>query len=99
MDILLGRTVSQIKNRFYQNLKDKDISQIRYKTDNQKEAKCLNPKRKLHRDNKENTLKEFVEMNKRNKKAFFKKNNKEQRNHDNKISINLNLPNEINQKN
>lgn len=31
MDLLLGRTVSQIKNRFYQNLKDKDISQIKYK--------------------------------------------------------------------
>jgi hypothetical protein len=26
MEPLLGRTVSQIKNRFYQNLKDKDIS-------------------------------------------------------------------------
>lgn len=32
MEPLIGRTVSQIKNRFYQNLKDKDISQIKYKT-------------------------------------------------------------------
>ena len=33
MPILLGRPVSQIKNRFYQNLKGKDISQIKYKED------------------------------------------------------------------
>lgn len=33
MDILFGRTVSQIKNRFYQNLKDKDISKIKYKNE------------------------------------------------------------------
>jgi hypothetical protein len=26
MEPLLGRTVSQIKNRFYQNLKDKDVA-------------------------------------------------------------------------
>jgi len=31
MEPLLGRTVSQIKNRFYQNLKDKDVAQIKYK--------------------------------------------------------------------
>ena len=31
MDPLLGRTVSQIKNRFYQNLKGKDLSGIKYK--------------------------------------------------------------------
>ena len=41
MEPLLGRTVSQIKNRFYQNLKDKDISLIKYKkTDNGKKRKC-----------------------------------------------------------
>ena len=31
MDPVLGRTVSQIKNRFYQNLKGKDLSKIKYK--------------------------------------------------------------------
>lgn len=33
MEPLIGRTVSQIKNRYYQNLKDKDISLIKYKVD------------------------------------------------------------------
>lgn len=33
MDPVLGRTVSQIKNRFYQNLKGKDLSKIKYKED------------------------------------------------------------------
>jgi len=32
MEPLVGRTVSQIKNRYYQNLKGKDISKIKYKT-------------------------------------------------------------------
>ena len=32
MDPLLGRTVSQIKNRYYQNLKGKDLEQIKYKS-------------------------------------------------------------------
>lgn len=32
MDPLLGRTVSQIKNRYYQNLKGKDLSRIKYKS-------------------------------------------------------------------
>ena len=31
MELLKGRPVSQIKNRFYQNLKGKDLSQIKYK--------------------------------------------------------------------
>lgn len=31
MEPLVGRTVSQIKNRYYQNLKGKDISKIKYK--------------------------------------------------------------------
>jgi len=30
METLFGRTVSQIKNRFYQNLKGKDLSSIKY---------------------------------------------------------------------
>ena len=33
MEPVLGRTVSQIKNRYYQNLKGKDISKIKYKAD------------------------------------------------------------------
>jgi len=33
MDLLKGRPVSQIKNRFYQNLKGKDLSTIKYKED------------------------------------------------------------------
>lgn len=33
MEPVVGRTVSQIKNRYYQNLKDKDISKIKYKAD------------------------------------------------------------------
>ena len=32
MDPLLGRTVSQIKNRYYQNLKGKDLTRIKYKS-------------------------------------------------------------------
>ena len=31
MPPLLGRTVSQIKNRYYQNLKGKDLGTIKYK--------------------------------------------------------------------
>jgi hypothetical protein len=31
MELLHGRPVSQIKNRFYQNLKGRDLSQIKYK--------------------------------------------------------------------
>lgn len=31
MGPLLGRTVSQIKNRYYQNLKGKELSRIKYK--------------------------------------------------------------------
>lgn len=31
MELLQGRPVSQIKNRFYQNLKGRDLSQIKYK--------------------------------------------------------------------
>lgn len=46
MDILLGRTVSQIKNRFYQNLKDKDITQIRYKSEMGVSRSAAAPKRK-----------------------------------------------------
>jgi hypothetical protein len=33
MEPLLGRTVSHIKNRFYQNLKDRDLSEIVYEED------------------------------------------------------------------
>jgi len=33
MEPVLGRTVSQIKNRYYQNLKGQDISKIKYKAD------------------------------------------------------------------
>lgn len=35
MEPLLGRTVSQIKNRYYQNLKGKDLDKIKYITDNE----------------------------------------------------------------
>jgi hypothetical protein len=35
MEPLIGRTVSQIKNRYYQNLKGKDISKIKYKISSQ----------------------------------------------------------------
>ena len=33
MGPLVGRTVSQIKNRYYQNLKNKDITKIKYIVD------------------------------------------------------------------
>ena len=36
MEPLVGRTVSQIKNRYYQNLKGKDIAKIKYKTSDSK---------------------------------------------------------------
>ena len=77
MDILLGRTVSQIKNRFYQNLKDKDITQIRYKSENINGVRSsAAPKRqksenkKSQREYKEKGVKEYTELNRRNKKAF-----------------------------
>jgi hypothetical protein len=50
MEPLLGRTVSQIKNRFYQNLKDKDISQIKYKMIRDDEH-LLHSKKRLHFEN------------------------------------------------
>ena len=31
LELLVGRTVSQIKNRFYQSLKGKDLAKIIYK--------------------------------------------------------------------
>ena len=46
LEPLLGRTVSQIKNRFYQSLKGKNLEDIRYKAEqlseisvNKREAK------------------------------------------------------------
>ena len=44
MEPLVGRTVSQIKNRYYQNLKDKNLDQIRYKVDKKR-------KREHHKEN------------------------------------------------
>lgn len=35
MNPLVGRTVSHIKNRYYQNLKDRDITKIVYEEDDQ----------------------------------------------------------------
>ena len=35
MEPLIGRTVSQIKNRYYQNLKGKDLDQIKYILDDE----------------------------------------------------------------
>lgn len=35
MEPLLGRTVSQIKNRYYQNLKGKDLDKIKYILDDE----------------------------------------------------------------
>lgn len=40
MEPLLGRTVSQIKNRYYQNLKGKDLDSIKYILDDEQ----LSPK-------------------------------------------------------
>lgn len=83
MEILFGRTVSQIKNRFYQNLKDKDVSLIRYKSDTIQPITA--PKRNyynLKEQNKENTISDFKGFNKRNKKSFLKKNCKEQKYND-----------------
>lgn len=37
MEPLLGRTVSQIKNRYYQNLKGKDLNKIKYILDEENE--------------------------------------------------------------
>ena len=37
MEPLLGRTVSQIKNRYYQNLKGKDLDKIKYIVDDENE--------------------------------------------------------------
>lgn len=35
MEPLVGRTVSQIKNRYYQNLKGKDLDKIKYIADDE----------------------------------------------------------------
>ncbi len=40
MEPLIGRTVSQIKNRYYQNLKGKDLDSIKYILDDEE----LSPK-------------------------------------------------------
>ena len=40
MDPLVGRTVSQIKNRYYQNLKGKDLDQIKYIVDDYDPSKA-----------------------------------------------------------
>lgn len=37
MEPLIGRTVSQIKNRYYQNLKGKDLDKIKYILDDENE--------------------------------------------------------------
>ena len=50
MEPLLGRTVSHIKNRFYQNLKGRDLSKIVYEED--EEASPPN-----HNDEKRNSKK------------------------------------------
>ena len=39
MDPLHGRTVSQIKNRYYQNLKGKDLDSIKYILDDDSSPK------------------------------------------------------------
>ena len=56
MEPLIGRTVSQIKNRYYQNLKDKNLDQIKYKVDKKR-------KREHHKVHTEKNL------NKRQTKA------------------------------
>jgi hypothetical protein len=76
MDPLLGRTVSQIKNRFYQNLKDKDISEIRYKVENPQKHNQTHKKKKCSKG-KENSFKDFQGLNKRDQKTFMKNNVKE----------------------
>lgn len=40
MDPLIGRTVSQIKNRYYQNLKGKDLDKIKYIIDDENSSKA-----------------------------------------------------------
>lgn len=40
MEPLLGRTVSQIKNRYYQNLKGKDLDKIKYIVDDEINSKA-----------------------------------------------------------
>jgi len=41
MEPLIGRTVSQIKNRYYQNLKGKDLDKIKYILDEEENSKAL----------------------------------------------------------
>lgn len=41
MEPLIGRTVSQIKNRYYQNLKGKDLDTIKYIADDSENSKAL----------------------------------------------------------
>lgn len=76
MEPLLGRTVSQIKNRFYQNLKNKDVSQIKYKAEKLELAqtsKKINRKRN-HEKAKGMTLTSAkLSSKKRQQKAQFKK--------------------------
>ena len=40
MEPLIGRTVSQIKNRYYQNLKGKDLDKIKYILDEDDNSKA-----------------------------------------------------------
>jgi DNA-nicking Smr family endonuclease len=57
MEPLFGRTVSQIKNRYYQNLKDKNLDQIKYKQDKKRKREPATQ------------VKEAPETNKRKLKA------------------------------
>lgn len=50
MEPLIGRTVSQIKNRYYQNLKGKDLDQIKYLTDEEENSKALSVTNSINED-------------------------------------------------
>jgi hypothetical protein len=91
MDLLFGRTVSQIKNRYYQNLKGKDISKIKYKTEIEVpetivDEQCKSSKKRRRTTGKENIEPNTSAKNKRTQKAAIKTLEKE---FNTKICLNL----------
>ena len=53
MEPLLGRTVSHIKNRFYQNFKGRDVSKILYEEDEEAHSYKFRTSEEFCDDNKE----------------------------------------------
>ena len=70
MEPLVGRTVSQIKNRYYQNLKGKDLDKIKYIVDDEVNSKAST---KQEGGDLKDSDQEFSESKKDNKRDHKQK--------------------------